>query len=68
ASGTVNFGTSGSVTGNITAQTLNYTNYGTAVTFDLGNGAGATSGMGGTWTGVTTVTGSGNSDTITGSG
>ncbi|MBD8871348.1 filamentous hemagglutinin N-terminal domain-containing protein, partial [Rhodanobacter sp. DHB23] len=69
ATGTVNFGTGGSVTGNVTAATLNYGSYGSAVTFALADGVGATTGIGGTWTGVTTVTGNGsNSNTLTGSG
>ena len=66
ASGTVAFGTGGSLSGNVTAATLNYGSYGSAVTFDLANGSGATTGIGGTWNGVTTVTGNGNS-AITGS-
>ncbi len=63
-------GADGSVTGNITATggTLNYALYSTAVTFDLGDGAGNTTGIGGSWTGITTVTGSSHNDTITGSG
>src|SRR5690606_2472127 len=65
ATGTVDFATSGSVTGDVTADVLDYSGYGSAVTFDLANGAGATTGIGGTWSGVTAVTGSGNSDTLT---
>ena len=64
ATGTVNFGTSGSLTGNVTAASLNYGTYGTAVTLNT-TGAGTT-GIGGTWSGVTSVTGSPNSDLITG--
>jgi len=63
--GTVNFGTSGSVAGNVTAKTLDYSSYASAVTFNVqGNSA---VGIGGTWSGVSTVTGSANTDTITGS-
>ncbi len=63
-------GADGSVTGNISATggTLNYVGYTTAVTFDLSDGAGNTTGIGGTWAGITTVTGSSNSDTVTGTG
>jgi hypothetical protein len=63
-------GTDGSVSGNITASggTLNYAGYTTAITFDLGDGAGVTTGIGGTWSGITTLTGSSNSDTVKGSG
>ncbi|MEO5831256.1 MAG: filamentous hemagglutinin N-terminal domain-containing protein, partial [Rhodanobacter sp.] len=67
ATGTIDFGTGGSVTGNVTAAALNYGSYGTAVTFDLSDGSGTSSGIGGTWTGVTAVTGSTSSDTINGS-
>src|SRR5690606_20180936 len=65
ATGTVDFAVSGSVTGDVTADVLDYSGYGSAVTFDLANGAGASTGIGGTWSGVTAVTGSGNSDTLT---
>ena len=64
--GTVNFQASGSVTGNVTAPTLNYGSYATPVTFNASDASGGTTGIGTTWTGVTTVTGSGNSDTVTG--
>src|SRR5690606_2193057 len=66
ATGTVDFAVSGSVTGDVTADVLDYSGYGSAVTFDLANGAGASTGIGGTWSGVTAVTGSGNSDTLFG--
>ncbi|HTM28469.1 MAG TPA: hypothetical protein VL097_03835, partial [Rhodanobacter sp.] len=66
-SGTVAFGTGGSLSGNVTAATLNYGSYGSAVAFDLAHGVGATTGIGGTWAGVSTVTGNGNG-AITGSG
>ncbi|MGS1126455.1 filamentous hemagglutinin N-terminal domain-containing protein [Rhodanobacter sp. UC4437_H4] len=65
-SGTVAFGTGGSVSGNVTAATLNYGSHSGAVTFDLADGSGATTGIGGTWAGVTAVTGNGNG-AITGS-
>jgi len=69
ATGTVNFNTSGSVTGSVTAATLDYSSYGVDVTFALANGSGATTGIGTTWSGVTQVTGNAtNSNTITGSG
>ncbi len=60
-------GADGSVPGSLSAVggTVNYAGYTTAVTFNLGGGA--STGMGG-WTGITSVTGSSNSDTITGSG
>ncbi|MEP7184896.1 MAG: autotransporter-associated beta strand repeat-containing protein [Rhodanobacter sp.] len=67
ATGTVNFGTAGSVSGNIAARSLNYAGYSVPVSFDLSNGSGATTGVGGTWSGVATVAGSGNTDTIKGS-
>ncbi len=50
--GTVNFQASGSVTGNVTADTLNYSGYGNIVTFDLANAAHATTGIDGIWSGV----------------
>src|SRR5581483_7996510 len=69
ATGTVDFQVSGSVTGSVTADTLNYSSYGSPVTFDRANGGGLTTGIGGTWSGVTSVTGSGNtSDTVHGNG
>src|SRR6266850_1184062 len=56
----------GSVSGAITAVggTLNYAGYTTAVSVGLG---GTGTGIGTTWSGITSVTGSSNSDTITGS-
>ena len=62
--GTVNFGTGGSVTGQIIAATLDYSSYATPVTFDLNGGP--STGIGFQWAGVTTVTGSANSDTMGG--
>ena len=59
AAGTVNFGTGGSVGGNVTAATLDNSSYASAVTYDIANGANATTGIGGTHTGVTTLTGNG---------
>ncbi len=67
AAGTIHFGTNGSLSGDVTAATLDYGSYGSAVSFDLSAGNGATTGIGGTWSGVTAVVGSGNSDTIKGS-
>ena len=55
----MNFGTGGSVGGNVTAATLDYSSYASAVTYDIANGANATTGIGGTHTGVTTLTGNG---------
>src|SRR6266850_2146757 len=60
AAGTVNFQASGSVSGSIIAQTLNYAGYATAVTFDVSNGLGNTTGIGATWSAVSTVTGNAN--------
>jgi filamentous hemagglutinin family protein len=68
ATGVVNFQSSGSVSGNVTAQSLNYGTYSSPVTLSLSGAAGTTTGIGGTRTGVSGITGSGNSDTITGSG
>ncbi|MDH5387799.1 MAG: filamentous hemagglutinin N-terminal domain-containing protein [Gammaproteobacteria bacterium] len=66
--GVFNMGTGGSVTGSISAVggTVNYGSYGTAAIFDLANGTGVSTGIGGTWSGITTMAGSGNSDTIRG--
>ncbi|TMH39749.1 MAG: hypothetical protein E6H54_20445 [Betaproteobacteria bacterium] len=61
----------GSITGNLsggTNGTMNYASYTRPVTFSLSGAAGTTTGIGGTRTGITSVTGSPNSDTITGSG
>jgi len=66
ATGTLNMQSSGSVTGDVTAQTVSYSAYGSPVTFSLSGGAGSSTGIGGTRTGVVTVVGSPNSDTITG--
>ena len=66
--GTVDFGTGGSVSGNVVAQTLDYSSYGGPVTFDLSHGSGTTTGIGGAWAGSTTIVGSGNIDTLTGNG
>src|SRR5699024_10463008 len=56
------------ITGDLNAPTLDYSNYGSAVTFDLANTSGGTTGIGGIWAGVSNVAGSSNSDTITGNG
>ena len=66
--GTVSFGTGGSISGSVTAHTLDYGAHGTAVTFDLSDGSGTTTGVGTTWSGVVTVMGSAGGDTITGTG
>jgi hypothetical protein len=66
-SGTFNMGISGSVTGNITGTngTLNYGSYGSSVTLDLSGTT--TTGIGGTWSGIATVTGNAtNANTVTG--
>ena len=68
ASGTVSMQTSGSVTGNVIAQTINYSSYGSPVTFSLSGASGTSTGIGGTRSNVVNVIGSGNSDVITGSG
>src|SRR5207302_5483973 len=67
AAGAFNMGTGGSITGNATAVggTVSYASYATPATFNL-NGA-ASTGMAG-WSGITSVTGSVASDTITGTG
>jgi hypothetical protein len=64
---TFNMGAAGSVTGNLTAvgATVSYVSYATAATFNLNGGA--STGMAG-WSGITSVTGSAGSDTITGMG
>ncbi|MBU6246143.1 MAG: filamentous hemagglutinin N-terminal domain-containing protein [Xanthomonadaceae bacterium] len=67
ATGTVAFGAGGSLSGNVTAQALDYGSYGSAVNFDLAGGSGTTTGIGGSWSGVTSVAGSAASDTVTGS-
>ena len=66
ATGTVAFGAGSSLSGNATAKVLNYGAYGSPVTFDLSGGAHGTTGIGGTWSGVTSVTGSAASDAING--
>ncbi len=68
--GIFKIGAAGSVSGSITSVggTLDYTDHTGAVTFDLANGSGETTGIGTTWTGITRVTGSSNSDTVKGSG
>jgi hypothetical protein len=64
ATGTLNMQASGSVTGNVTAQTINYSGYGSPVTVSLSGAAGSSTGIGGTRSGVTSIIGSGNADTI----
>jgi hypothetical protein len=68
ATGTINIPGTASLTGNVTAQTISYAGHTGAVIFSLSGAAGTSTGISGTRSGVTTVTGSGNSDTITGSG
>jgi fibronectin-binding autotransporter adhesin len=61
----------GSVSGNLsggTNGTMNYAGYTSPVTLSLSGAAGTTTGVGGARAGITSVTGSSNSDTITGSG
>src|SRR5687767_15867695 len=57
-------GAAGSITGAITATggTVSYTTRTGAATFDLANTSGASTGIGTTWSGITTVTGSGNTE------
>ena len=55
--GTLNLGTAGMVTGSVNTATLDFSSLTAAATYDIANGAGTTSGIGGTHTGVTTVTG-----------
>src|SRR6266850_790964 len=67
ATGTVDFQASGSVTGSVAAQTLNYSTYGSSVTVDLT--ASTATGIGTTWSGVSTINANGaQSNTIGGSG
>src|SRR5262249_12591593 len=71
AAGTFNMhGTGdGSVTGNIVSMnpgSISYAGYTTAVTFELSGAANQSTGINGTWSGLTTATGSSNSDTIKG--
>ncbi|NTV49375.1 MAG: filamentous hemagglutinin N-terminal domain-containing protein [Geobacteraceae bacterium] len=67
--GIFNFGAAGSVAGNISAVggTLDYSGHTTAVNVNLAGSPGSSTGIGGTWSGITSVTGSANSgDTVTG--
>ena len=67
--GVIKFGTAGSVAGTISAVggTLDYSGHTTAVNVNLAGSAGSSTGIGGTWSGITSVTGSANSgDTVTG--
>src|SRR6185295_18020988 len=69
ATGTVDFNVSGSVTGNVTAQTLDYTTYGQALTFDITAGTITNDGVGGTLAGFTTVNANAaQSNTVQGTG
>src|SRR6185295_4886229 len=69
ATGTVDFNVSGSVTGNVTAQTLDYTTYGQALTFDISAGTITNDGVGGTLAGFTTVNANAaQSNTVAGTG
>jgi filamentous hemagglutinin family protein len=67
---TFNMGTGGSVSGNLTgsAGSINYGSYGSTVAFSASNAAGASTGIGGTWSGISAVAGSAGSDTVTGTG
>ena len=68
--GIFNMGIGGSVTGNLDGGiggTLNYSSYTIPVTLNLA-GTGTTGITTGTWSGITTVTGSSNNDTISGTG
>ena len=65
SAGAVHMGTAGTITGTVSTATLDYGNYGVAVTYKLG-GLAASTGITGTNSGVTTITGSGQSDTISG--
>ena len=57
------------VSGSVSTATLDYASYGSAVNFAASNASGATTGVGTTWSGVTTVVGSAaTSDTVSGSG
>jgi len=63
-------GTNGAISGALnggTNGTMNYAGYTSPVTFSLSGAAGTTTGVGGPRAGITSVTGSSNSDTITGS-
>jgi filamentous hemagglutinin family protein len=67
--GIFRFGAAGSVAGNISALggTLDYDGHATAVNVNLVGSAGASTSIGGTWSGITSVIGSSNTtDTITG--
>src|SRR6266850_209242 len=69
AAGTVNFQVSGSVTGNVTAQTLNYSTYGQALSFDITAGSITNDGVGGTLSGFSTVNANpAQNNTVGGSG
>src|SRR5207302_3385511 len=59
----------GSVTGNIVSTnpgSISYAGYTSAVTFELSGAANQSTGITGTWNGLTTATGSSNNDTIKG--
>ena len=69
SSGTFNMGTGGKISGGLDGGadgTLNYNSYATPVTLNL-SGPGTT-GIGGSWTGITMVTGSSKNDTVNGTG
>lgn len=69
AAGNFLFGPGGAVSGNINADngTLDYAGYNADVHVNLGGTVGATTGIGGSWSGISTVTGSsGLQDTIGG--
>ena len=69
AAGNFAFEPGGAVSGNINADngTLDYAGYNADVNVNLGGTVGATTGIGGTWSGITNITGSGGaSDTLSG--
>jgi hypothetical protein len=66
SAGTLNMGTAGTITGSANTANLTYANYGAPVTFNISNPSGGSTGIGTTWSGVTSVAGSAGSDTITG--
>jgi fibronectin-binding autotransporter adhesin len=61
----------GSITGNLVSTnpgSISYASYTTPVTFELGGLANQSTGVAGTWSGLTSATGSSNADTIKGTG
>ncbi|HTM59879.1 MAG TPA: filamentous hemagglutinin N-terminal domain-containing protein, partial [Burkholderiales bacterium] len=64
--GTVNFNASGSVTGNVTADTLDYTGYGQDLTLNISNGVITTDGVTGTLAYNTVNANAAQNNTVTG--